>query len=347
MTGVEEPSDDDKLIDGGAAEEAPGPDGQDAGDTPTQRYGLTDHALGDQHFMVTDDEVRETFGVSTFEGLQRGRSRWAARFRGDGLDGPSADPLKTAALIRRLAITARWMANGLFPGHRGVPGFVLGEATHSIVLEFALSPEEKPVRVWQDKNIEEIEDSEEQERQTVYPTVEGGRYLGTLLATAEDPDKLIERFGVVGKQAVLTYQGALREFVDFGVELDLLVPVLEDSGESDLRRVNMPIEKSQQELEVLQRVPEEASDTFEVEGLLYTQNSLKAEFGIQKDNGQHVIGEYDLTVADKLGPAWDKRVWARIREDGPKQDWMPRAGRTRRVLVDVARLRKNETRLGS
>ncbi len=310
--------------------------------------GYDEGILGDQNFMVADEEIAGAFGSGTLQGLREGRSRWAARFHGEGLDGPSADPLKTAALIRRVAITARWMANGLFPGSRGVPGFVLGAAAHSIVLEFTLAPDEEPVAL--PRMTDALEDDEEAaeteaDSRTVYPTVEGGRYFATLLATAGDPDMLVERLGVVGRQAVATYQGALREFVEYGAEADFLVPVEVAEGQTDLRRVTMTTDQSESELEVLMRPPEQISHTFEVEGLLYTQNSLSNEFGIQRDNEQHVTGEFDMRVADKLGPAWNKRVWARIQEIGPSQDWMPRAGRVRRTLIDVATLREGETRL--
>jgi hypothetical protein len=331
--------DDEEAVDGGEG----AADGEAA---PAPRFGPNQHALGDQKFIVSDTEIKQIFGTGTYDSLSSGRSRWAARFSGAGLDGPSADPIKTAALIRRLAIAARWMANGLFPGHGAVPGFVLGEATHSIVLEFALAPEEEPVRVVVG-GAEEDRNGEARERRTVYPTVEGGRYLGTLLASADESEKLIERFGIVGKQAVRTYQGALEEFVEFDTELDLLVPVAVEGDETDLRRVNMPIKNTQKELNVLSRKPREMSVSTEVEGLLYAQNSLNLGFGIQKDNESHITGEYDLRVADKLGPAWNKRVWAQIEEIGPKEDWMPRAGRTRRVLQDVVVLREGETRLGA
>jgi hypothetical protein len=310
------------------------------------KFAFDDHALGDQKFMVADSEVKSTFGDATFESLQRGQSRWAARFSGDGLDGPSADPLRTAALIRRLAMTARWMANGLFPGNGGVPGFVLGAAAHSIVLEFALAPGEESVEVIVHDGIEtETGDPDLVDKRRVYPTVEGGVYFGKLLASGEDEELLVERLGVVGKRAVLTYQGALKEFVEYDAEMDLLVPVATTVGEADLRRISVPPSTSERDLGVLNRVPEDVSDTIEVEGLLYATNSLSTEFGIQRDNGQHVTGGFDLRVADKLGPAWNKRVWARIEEIGPRQEWMPRAGRSRRSLIDVAVLKDGETRL--
>ncbi len=313
-------------------------------DAPKRVYGLNDAALDDQRFMVGDQEIRDTFGTPTFEDIQRGRSRWAVRISGDGFDGASADPFKTAALLRRIPMTARWMANGLFSGFRGVPGFVQAASAHSIVLEFSLAPEEKPVRILTDEINKETELAE---RQTVYPSVEGGRYMGVLLGTAGDPEKLIQRFGAIGKQGVASYQGALKEFVEYGAAVDLLIPSEVGNGEVDLRRVSTSVEESKEELKVLNRRPKPVSDTFEVEGLLYDANALKAEFGIQKDNEHHVTGEYELDVIDKLGPAWNKRVWARIREDGPKETWMPRAGRTRRVLVDVAVLKKGESRLAA
>jgi hypothetical protein len=311
-------------------------------DPPKRIYGLNDSALDDQRFMVADQEIRETFGTPTFEAIQRGRSRWAVRISGDGFDGASADPFKTAALLRRIPMTARWLANGLFSGFRGVPGFVQAASAHSIVLEFSLARDEKPVRILTDEINEQTETAE---RQIVFPSVEGGRYMGVLLGTAGDPDKLIQRFGAVGKQGVASYQGALREFVKYDAEVDLLVPNEVGRGEVDLRRISTSVEQSKAELKVLNRKPKSDSKTFEVEGLLYDANALKAEFGIQKDNEHHVTGEYELDVIDKLGPAWNKRVWARIREDGPREPWMPRAGRTRRVLVDVVVLKKGESRL--
>ena len=203
---------------------------------------------------------------------------------------------------------------------------MFGQATNSIVLEFALAPTEKPVRL---PAVDASESANgEVEKQTVYPSVEGGRYMATLLASADDDDEqLVERLGVVTKQAVSTYQGALKEFVKYGAELDLLVPIaVAQQDDTGLRRVTVSPEQSKKELATLDRVPEEEKTEFEVEGLLYTQNSLSTEFGIQRDNGAHVTGEYDIRVADKLGPAWNKRVLARIEEIGPKQDSMPRAG---------------------
>lgn len=308
------------------------------------KFAFDDHALGDQKFMVADSDVKSTFGDATFESLQRKQSRWAARFSGDGLDGPSADPIRTAALIRRLAMTARWMANGLFPGNGGVPGFVLGAAAHSIVLEFALAPGEKPVEMITTDD-QKFGDSDLVDKVRVYPTVEGGLYFGKLLASGEDEERLVERLGLVGKRAVLTYQGALKEFVDYDAEMDLLVPVATTDSEVDLRRISVPPSASKRDLAVLDKVPEDVSDTIEVEGLLYATDSLSTAFGIQRDNGQHVTGAYDIRVADKLGSAWDKRVWARIEEIGPRQEWMPRAGRSRRSLIDVEILKDGETRL--
>jgi hypothetical protein len=329
-------------------EDGPRTPGEEQATEPPPAYGLNDRILGDQKFMVADSDITGEFGQRTLDGLQQGRTRWAARFSGEGLDGPSADPIITSRLLRRLAITARWMANGMFPGHRGVPGFVFGQAAHSVVLEFALAPDEKPVRLTPADRGEgdEMERDVALEKETVYPSVEGGRYMATLLASADDADQLVERLGLVTRQAVLTYQGALKEFVEFDADLDLLVPVaVAEPTDTGLRRVHVPPEQSKKGLETLNRVPEETRTTFEVEGLLYTQNSLSNEFGIQLDNGDHATGEYDIRVADKLGPAWDKRVWARIEEIGPKQDWMPRAGRIRRTLIDVERLRKGQTRL--
>jgi hypothetical protein len=236
------------------------------------------------------------------------------------------------------------MANGLFPGSGAVPGFVLGAAAHSIVLEFALAPEEKPVEVFITAGREDG-DLDLVDKVQVYPTVEGGLYFGKLLASGDNEDLLVERLGVVGRRAVLTYQGALKEFVEFDAEMDLLVPVATTDTEVDLRRISVPPAASERDLGVLDKVPEDVSDTIEVEGLLYATDSLSTAFGIQRDNGHHVTGAYDLRVADKLGSAWNKRVWARIEEIGPRQDWMPRAGRSRRSLVDVVVLKEGETRL--
>jgi hypothetical protein len=337
--------DDDPLDD--SAEEDPPGDGEEAGDgkAAPKKYGLNDDALRDQRFMVSDTDIQGSFGDRAYDGLKKGRSRWAVRFSGDGLDGPSADPFKTAALLRRVAMSARWMGNSLLPGQGSpTPGFVLGEASHSIVLEFTLAPEERSVQVLVDTGT--AGDNEDLlEKRAVYPTVEGGRYFGMLLASAGEPDELIERFGLVGRRAVKTYEGALKEFAKFNTEVELLVPVAVDNDETDLRRVQLPVKEAESGLAVLERKPEVVSSTTEVEGLLYTQNALNAEFGIQKDNDAHVTGTYDIRVADKLGPAWNKRVWAQVEEHGPKQDWMPRAGRTERILVDVAVLKKGETRL--
>jgi hypothetical protein len=191
----------------------------------------------------------------------------------------------------------------------------------------------------------ELDEADERERRALYPTVEGGRYLASLLDSAGDADKLIARLSRVGRQAVRTYQGGLGEFVKLGAELDLIVPAIADDGEPIFRAVNFDTERSSEELELLSRPVEIVTEIEEIEGLLYEQNSLRLGFGIQVSESNHVTGEYDLRVADKLGAAWDKRVWARIEREGPKEEWMPRAGRSRRVLVDVEVLAEGESRL--
>ena len=334
----------------------PLPDQEESGDDPEAEPEADpappfvlggNEGLGNQWMMVGDREVAETFGATILDGLRNRTTRWAVRFSGEGFDGTSADPLKTAALLRRVAMTSRWIANGLFPGHRQLPGFLIGEAAHSIVLQFALARDEESVTVrvpigdddTETRGAEEIADT-----RRIYPSVEGGRYLGTLLASVEDGDELVRRLQPVGRQAVLSYQGALKELIEYEAQVDLLVPSMELDGEEVLRLVETPPARSAEGLVILNRVPETITRTVEVEGLLYTQNSLKTEFGIELDQGDHVTGEYDLRVADKLGPAWNKRVWARIEEIGPKAEWMPRAGRVRRVLQDVAVLKKGESR---
>lgn len=351
MNGEEERSDEETPPDDEEVAEGDAPGGAEVVEAPPFTIGGNE-GLGNQWMMVGDQEVAETFGSSTFEGIRQGQTRWAARFTGEGFDGPSADPLKTAALLRRVAMTARWIANGLFPGHRQVPGFVVVQAARSIVLQFAIARDEEPLRIREPvapaaEADEQAEDAGETEARTIYPTVEGGRYFATLLVSHDRPEQLVERLQPIGKQAVRQYQNALKEFVDYGASMDLVVPSVEPDGRPVLRAVHNPPESSEAGLVVLNRAPETVTQRREIEGLLYVQNSLKNEFGIQRDNGQHVTGEYDIGVADKLGPAWDKRVWAKIEEIGPKEDWMPRAGRLRRRLIDVVVLHEGETRLSN
>jgi len=337
---------DDEEHDGDADAEA-----EENGEELEVPFTLGDSsALGNQWMMVGNDEVAEKFGGSTLSAIKDGATMWAARFSGEGLDGPSADPLKTALLLRRVALAARWMTNGLFPGNKTLAGFRFGEAAHSIVLQFALAQDEEPQRIRVrpeevDGEASDVDESEQDERRTVYPTVEGGKYLAKVLASNDSSEELVKRLRLVGRQAVRVYQGALEEFVEAEAEVNLLVPDVQPSGKSELRQVVTTPDTSEQGLKVLKRIPDVVSDVIAIEGLLYQQNSLSNAFGIQRDNEEHVTGEYDLRVADKLGPAWNKRVWAQIEVIGPRDEWMPRAGRVQRILKDVAVLKKGETRL--
>lgn len=317
---------------------------QAGGDAPAQAnpqsppYSLSDYGLGKQWFMVADDVVKDTFGSKTLTNLNSGESRWAARFSGDGLDGPSADPIRTAKLLERVAMAVRWFGNGLFPQRGVLPGFVQVQAAHSIVLEFAIGREEKPVVVpaeGVDEGFDPDDEGDQRPRKTLYPTVEGGRYFAALLASSGEPDQLVERLQPVGRRAVGVYESALSQFVEYGVELDVVVPAIGEQGEAVRRHVNFTPENGAEELAVLKRVPEDLTSTEIVEGLLYMQNSKNRHFSIEPEKGRQVSGEFDMGVVDKLGNAWNKKVRATIEVIGPREQWMPRAGRMRRRLKDV------------
>ncbi|MDW5595937.1 hypothetical protein VSS74_16430 [Conexibacter stalactiti] len=275
---------------------------------------------------MTTDDVRDTFGSDTVSHINADKLHWAVRIHGPGIGHRVVDALKLSEVLAAIARATRWIGNGLYPTQGAVPGISLARAGSSAVVHLNPGLREEPVIGLDDED-------------DAYVSVEGGRYLARLLAAANDWDTLSEGLAPLGARAVQTYTTVLDELAEMELGLNALVYAPLDPARGDLvpAQVDLTVDQAVEDLRFLRHEPKMVRSVEMVIGTLFAQNAHTRRFAIKPDTGPQLTGEYTAEVEPLLGSVWNRRVVATIETVAPEYEWLPRAGRTRRVLHAVER----------